>query len=393
MQYIKSKRIYFEDGVKDGYLIIEGKKIVGFVNSEAVVDQYLDYGNNRIIPGIVDTHNHGTYGYELDKILETDELTKENIRNYMKALTYEGVTSGLPTVTDTMKCVGEVYKEGYVGARMLGVHSEGPYLNRVGENGRPNPHPDIDLAYVKQLYEDSQGLLKLMAMAPEIPGSDKAKDYLLSKGVKLAYAHSDLKSKGAREAIDSGYRVATHTSNVMTGIHHRDIGGLGVMLMDPRVQCEVICDGLHVNLDFIEMMFKIKDKSQFMMISDSVGLAGIAPGRYDTGWLTPLNVSEEGFLRDDDGRLLGSSKSVLYGVGNLVEKVHIPMEEVIKLCSLNAASYYGFGDVKGSIKIGKDADFVVISDDYKALSTFVEGDKVFDRSIQEPKFDEQNFFR
>ncbi|MEG1638673.1 MAG: N-acetylglucosamine-6-phosphate deacetylase, partial [Erysipelotrichaceae bacterium] len=127
MQYIKSKRIYFEDGVKDGYLIIEGKKIVGFVNSEAVVDQYLDYGNNRIIPGIVDTHNHGTYGYELDKILETDELTKENIRNYMKALTYEGVTSGLPTVTDTMKCVGEVYKEGYVGARMLGVHSEGPY--------------------------------------------------------------------------------------------------------------------------------------------------------------------------------------------------------------------------------------------------------------------------
>ena len=158
------------------------------------------------------------------------------------------------------------------------------------------------------------------------------------------------------------------------------------MLMDPRVQCEVICDGLHVCMDFIEMMFRIKDKSQFMMISDSVALAGIKPGRYEIGWVTPLNVSEEGFVRDDDGRLLGSSKSVLYGIGNLVEKLHMPLEEVIKLSSLNAARYYGFDDVTGSIKDGKYADVAVISDDYKAMATYVHGRKVFDRSTEEPEY-------
>lgn len=387
MEYIKSSRIYFEDGVKDGILVLDKGKIAGFLSSDATVENVTDYGDLRIIPGICDTHNHGTYGYNLDERFGGDEVQiKQNLRNYLKALTYEGVTSGLPTVTNCIRQLAEVKEEGYVGAAILGIHSEGPYLSRVGEGGRPEDHPAVDMDFVKQMWEDSKGLLKLVAMAPEIENSDKARDYWLSKGVKIAYAHSDLKSEGARAAVESGYRVATHTSNVMVGLHHRDIGGLGVMLTDPRVECELICDGLHVCLDFIDIMFKIKDKSRFMMISDSVDLAGIAPGRYDQGWFTPINVSEEGFVRDDDGRLLGSSKSVLYGIGNLVEKLHIPMEEVIKMSSLNPCTYYGFGETKGSIKIGKDADLVVISDDYKALVTYVEGQKVFDSAIEEKVF-------
>lgn len=387
MEYIKSERIYFEDGVRDGILVLDKGKFAGFLSKDAEVDNVIDYGNNRIIPGICDTHNHGTYGYALDSRFNEDtEKIKENIRHYLKALTFEGVTSGLPTVTDCIKELAEVYEEGYTGISMLGIHSEGPYLNRVGEGGRPEAHPAVDMRFVEKMWEDSKGLLKLVAMAPEIEDTDEARDYFLSKGVKVAYAHSDLKAKDARKAIDSGYRVSTHTSNVMTGLHHRNIGGLGVMLMDPRVECEVICDGLHVDLDFIDLMFRVKDKSRFMMISDSVALAGIAPGRYETGWVTPLNVSTEGFVRDDDGRLLGSSKSVLYGIGNLVEKLNIPLEEVIKMSSLNPCVYYGFGDRKGSITLGKDADFVVIDQDYHAQATFVEGKKVFDRSLETPVF-------
>ena len=386
MIYLKSSRICFEDEIKSGYLVIEGKKIVGYLDDNAKVDNYEDYHDLRIIPGICDTHNHGTYGYGLDSIYDSDKKIEDNIKGYLKALCFEGVTSCLPTVTDTSYYVAKVAKSDYDGARVLGIHSEGPYLNRVGENGRPEPHPDVDMNFVQKMWEDSDGLLKLVAMAPEIENADKARDYFLSKGVKIAFAHSDCKSKEAREAVDSGYSVATHTSNVMVGIHHRDIGGLGVMLDDDRVQCEIICDGLHNCLDWIKMMLKFKDHDKFMMISDSVSLAGLAPGRYDDGWVTPLNVTEEGFLKDDDGRLLGSSKSVLYGIGNLVEKLHMPILEVLKLSSLNACKYYGYGDTTGSIKIGKDADVVVISDDYKALVTYVEGKKVFDRSIEDAKF-------
>lgn len=393
MEYLRSSRIYFEDGIRDGYLVINQNKIVGFLNPDAVIENYEDYKDLRIIPGIFDTHNHGTYGYgDSDLAKESDEIVKNDIRHYLHALTYEGVTNIFPTETDTLRQVAIVAKEGYEnGANILGIHSEGPYLSRVGEGGRPEAHPDVDLSYVQKMWEDSQGLLKLVAIAPEIPGAVEVAQYLISKGVKIAYAHSDLKSAGAREALDNGWQVSTHTANVMAGIHHRDIGGLGVMLMDPRVQCEVICDGLHVCMDFVEMMFKIKDKSKFMMISDSVALAGIKPGRYEIGWVTPLNVSEEGFVRDDDGRLLGSSKSVLYGIGNLVEKLHIPLEEVIKLSSLNAATYYGFDDITGSIKPGKYADIVVITDDYQAQATYVHGHKVFDRCTEEPKFNPNSF--
>lgn len=393
MNYIRSKRIYFEDGVKDGYLVIDNKKIVGFLSSAARIDNAEDYGNLRIIPGICDTHNHGTYGYGLDEKLDTAEKTRQNIRNYLKALCFQGVTSCLPTVTETIRYAAEVAKENPIGARVLGLHSEGPYLSRVGENGRPEAHPEVKMDYVRKMWEDSDGLLKLVAMAPEIENSEQAAAYFLSKGVKLAYAHSDLKAEGARKAINEGYRVATHTSNVMTGLHHRDIGGLGAMLMDSRVQCEVICDNLHVSLDFIDIMFKLKDPSQFMMISDSATLAGIVPGRYEIGWVTPLNVTEEGFLRDDDGRLLGSSKSVLYGMGNLVRKLNIPLEEVVKMASLNPASYYGFSETKGSIKIGKDADFVIITDEYQAVATYVEGRKCFDCREEKCVFNPNPFYK
>ena len=394
MKYIKSSKIYFEDGLKDGYLVIDNGKIVGYLNSEAKVETCEDYGDSRIIPGIIDTHNHGTYGYGCDKVYENEEAVKQNLRKYLYALTYEGVTSCFPTITYQVKQMADIItEENYTGARVMGLHSEGPYLSRVGEGGRPEEYPPVDMDFVKKMYEDSKGTLKLFAMAPEIQGTEEAKDYLISKGVKIAYAHSDLKKEGAQKAVDSGYSVSTHTSNVMVGLHHRDIGGLGVMLKDPRVQCEVICDGLHVSLDFIDIMFKIKDMSKFMMVSDSATLAGIKPGRYETGWFTPINVTDEGFVRDDDGRLLGSSKSVLYGIGNLVEKLHIPLEEVIKLSSLNAAKFYGFADRKGSIAIGKDADFVVISDDYVALSTYVEGENVYNRQRDgEPIFNPKPSF-
>ena len=168
MIYLKSSRICFEDEIKSGYLVIDGKKIVGYLDDNAKVDNYEDYHDLRIIPGICDTHNHGTYGYGLDSIYDSDKKIEDNIKGYLKALCFEGVTSCLPTVTDTIYYVAKVAKSDYDGARVLGIHSEGPYLNRVGENGRPEPHPDVDMNFVQKMWEDSDGLLKLVAMAPEI---------------------------------------------------------------------------------------------------------------------------------------------------------------------------------------------------------------------------------
>lgn len=376
---IKCDRIYTSCGVQSGYLKVVNGCFAG-IEKEADED-YLDYTPYRIIPGIIDTHNHGTMGYATESLPGyTEEDLEYNFRNYLSALPLHGVTGVLPAAETTVfKTIRKVVNEGYKGAKVLGIHSEGPYLYRVGEKGTQKDFPVVKIEEIKQAIDDADGLLVMMDVAPEIPGIDEVISLLLENGIKVGYAHSSCTYEEALNAIEKGISVGVHLANVMTGLHHRDIGGCGALLTSDKVDCEIICDGLHVSLPYLSLLFKVKDYSRFMMVSDSSYLAGIAPGIYpsrDEG--TMRHVDEEGFIKDSDGRLNGSSKAVLYGIGNLVEKLHIPLEIVIQMASLNPARVYGWESQKGSIEKGKDADFVIIDDQYRALATYVEGECVFD---------------
>ncbi|MGD0708128.1 MAG: amidohydrolase family protein [Anaerolineaceae bacterium] len=374
--YIKSDQIYFKQGIRDGYLEIENSRIVAFHRADAGVKSFLDYTGYRIIPGIIDTHNHGTRGYG---VINADcNEPEEEVRGFLKGCAANGITGVFPTAAPAMcKYIEKVSREQLGGAKILGIHSEGPYLNRVGEGGIYVEPPTVDLELVKKIYEDSEGLLKLMAIAPEIPNSQKVIDYLREKGVKLSFAHSNCDYDEAMKAFENGLSVSTHTGNVMSGIHHRNMGGLGACLLNEKIQCEIICDGLHINPVMIDLMFRLKSPDHWMMISDSSEVAGAPVGDYRF-WDFVVHVDEQGFCKSETGRLMGSTKSVLYGLSVLVNELCIPLEKVIRLSSLNAARFYGFGDHKGSIEINKDADFVVIDAAYNAIATFVEGRKVFD---------------
>lgn len=225
-------------------------------------------------------------------------------------------------------------------------------------------------------------MLRLMALAPEIPGIDEVIDYLLSAGVTVAAAHSDNTYEAAHAAYGRGISVATHTGNVMTDMHHRDIGGLGAALTDSRVMCEVICDGMHICNEMLGIYFRIKDYGHFMMISDCTALSGAEPGVYDGGGLCEeLRVTKDGFVLTETGRLMGSSQPVLFGIGNLVNNVGVSLETCLEMACLNPAIMYGFADHKGTIEPGKDADLVVIDDGYHALATYACGRKVYDRAV------------
>jgi len=384
---IKCNQIYTSTGVQSGYLKVENGKFVGV--EKQTNEDFLDYTNYRVIPGIIDTHNHGTMGYATESLPGyTEEDLEYNFRNYLKALPMHGVTGVLPAAETTVfKTIRKVVDEGYTGAKVLGIHSEGPYLYRVGEKGTQKDFPIVEIDKIQQAIEDAGGLLVMMDVAPEIPGIDAVLELLLKNGIKVGYAHSSCSYEEALKAIDKGISVGVHLANVMTGLHHRDIGGCGALLTSDQVDCEIICDGLHVSLPYLSLLFKVKDYSRFMMVSDSSYLAGIAPGIYpsrDEG--TMRHVDEEGFIKDSDGRLNGSSKAVLYGIGNLVEKLNIPLETVIQMASLNPARVYGWQHRKGSIEIGKDADFVIIDEQYKALATYVEGECVFDLNHSKIEF-------
>lgn len=373
---IRSDRIYFEDGVRDGFLIIENGCFKEFRNADAKVTEFIDYTGYRVIPGLIDTHIHGTSGYGL--IAVADSNPEAVVRGFQKGCAANGLTGVFPTAMPEMcKHVAKVAAEQPDGARILGIHSEGPYLNRVGENGIETETPIVDMNLIKQIYQDCAGYLKLMAIAPEVPGSQQAIDYLREKGVVMSFAHSNCNYEEAMQAFENGLSVSTHTANVMSGIHHRNMGGLGACLLNANVYNEVICDGMHIAPVMLELMFRLKPADHWFMISDSSETAGAPAGNYRFMDFKVI-VDEKGFCKTDTGRLMGSTKSVLYGASVLASQLNMPLEQILPMASLNAARFYGFGDRKGSIALGKDADLVVIDDNYQAVATYVEGRKVFD---------------
>ena len=379
---IYSKNIVTEQGIIDGYLKVEGSRITDIVRREVEkLAADFDYADCTIIPGIFDTHNHGYLGWKPGNAEEGAEA----VRGFVKGLGSVAVTSIFPTTVNEMgafKNIVEVIEEDPDGARILGIHSEGPYLNRVGEKGVDNGHPDIDLDQIRQMITDAKGYLRLVALAPELPGSREAIRLLNQNGIRAAFAHSNDTYEEAMEAFKDGISVITHTANVMSGIHHRNMGGLGAALLNDDVYNELICDGLHVRNEMIEIIFRIKNDAfnKIMMISDNTHLGGLEPGRYE-GAFGPCNITEEGFCLTDTGRLAGSAQPVLYGMKNLVKNMNVPLEKVCIMASLNPCMVYGFADRKGSLRIGKDADFAIIDEDFNCLYTYREGRKIYDHTI------------
>ena len=188
--YIQSTRIVTPQGCVSGILHLEHGKIVELLDVHSPVTVDLDVQDNRILPGIIDTHNHGTLGYGAMGF--EGDIEKE-LRGYLKGLASQGVTGVLPTTDFAgFETVAKLAEEDVDGAKVLGIHSEGPYLNRVGEKGVDTGHPDIDLDELKQNVAKAHGKLKLFAIAPELPKAREAIEYLTREGVRVAFAHSNM---------------------------------------------------------------------------------------------------------------------------------------------------------------------------------------------------------
>lgn len=388
---IKSKYIYMPHGCISAIMQVVDGKIVDFLpyNSDVIVD--VDVSDNWVIPGIIDTHNHGTMGYTL--MGNVGDKEKE-IRGYLKGLASQGVTACLPTADyELFSTIVQVAKTEIDGTLPIGIHSEGPYLNRVGEKGVDTGHPDIDLNHIQDMIDKAQGMLKLVAIAPELAGAKEAIELLNANGVRCAFAHSNANYQEALDSFKWGISVITHTANVMEGIHHRRMGGLGAALLSDDVYNELICDGLHVSNEMIELMLRVKNDSfnKFIMISDNVPMAGAPIGKYHLPGMFDVNIDDKGYCLSDTGRLCGSTVPVIGGMKNLFYNVGISMKNIIRMSSENPAKVYGAVN-KGSLQVGKDADFVIIDPDFKVIKTYREGKCIYD-NVKETKLFNSDFLK
>ena len=379
----RCRRIITPDGPINGYLA-EEDGIITEITKDKLSDA-LDCGEWTMIPGIFDTHNHASCGYSPDG--KTKEETELRTSKYLKALASFGVTSVFPTLFatepdqasyDSLKVLAAFVGKLQNGAQPLGVNFEGPFLNRTGEHEKRYLAKPIDMDYVEKCFAVAPGLIRVMGLAPEHAGSRKLIEYLKAHNAIAAMAHTDADSKIAFKSFEDGITVATHTCNVMVGIHHRDVGGLGAALLDDRVNCELICDGIHVCNDMLKLILRAKSHETVMMISDSSRFVGMPKGTYLIHGETRI-IDDEGRVLDTDGGLNGSSKSVLYGIGNLVQNVGIDLPAAMKMAAENPCIVYGFDKTKGSLETGKDADIVLIDNDFQAQMTYCAGRTVFMR--------------
>ena len=372
---IQSKKIWINNEFKEAQIEIEDGKIVNIhpYNSKAVDN---DYGEYRIVPGFIDIHTHGAYGFD------TNDGIEEGLRNWIKRIPEEGVTSIIPTTVtmfkdvleNALRNVAKVVNDGYDGAEILGVHFEGPYLDMDYKGAQPKEAivaPNIE--EFKHYQECANGLIKYVTLAPEHDENHELIKYLSNNGVVVSIGHSSATYEEGVSAIKDGVRSMTHVYNGMTPLHHRKPGLVGVALNNNDVYGEIIADGHHSHLAALSIFYKLK-QDKAIMITDSLRPKGCPKDGYYTLGSHVIEIDDEGLAKiKGTDTIAGSTLRMNKGLKLLVEQVKIPFDIALNSCTINPARCLNVDHYKGLIKESYDADLVVLDDEYNVIQTYCKG--------------------
>jgi N-acetylglucosamine-6-phosphate deacetylase len=308
----------------------------------------------------------------------------EGLKKMSKELLSCGVTSFLPTtLTSTVELlnqvsetVGKHYKE-VTGAKIQGLFFEGPFFTEK-HKGAQNPayfmKPDIEV--FKKWQELSGGLIKKIAIAPEMKGSVEFAAELAKEGVSVAMGHSDATYIQAKEVIDAGASIFVHTYNGMSGLNHREPGMVGAAMTTKDTFAELICDGHHVNPAAIGAMINAKTVNNIVLITDCMRAGGMPDGDYFLGDL-PVVLKNGAVRLKDGGSLAGSVLKLYESIKNVVNWGLVSASDAIRMATEIPAKSCHIEDSCGSIRVGRAADFVVLSNELELEETYLDGISVY----------------
>lgn len=373
---IQSKRVWIADQFIPAQIEVDDNKIVNIYTYNEKEVAY-DYGNKRILPGFIDIHCHGAYGFD------TNDAEGKGLRNWTKKIVAEGVTSILPTtitqskevLTNALINIANVVEEGYEGAEILGIHFEGPYLDIDYKGAQPKEYivkPTIK--EFQQYQKAARGLIKYVTLATEIDEDYSLTEYLFNNGIVVSIGHSAATYEEAILAFAHGARSQTHVYNGMTPFNHRKNGQVGAALRIKGMYGEIICDGNHSTTMALYNFFNSKGPDYGIMITDALMAKGYKPGSKFIFGGNEIEIYEDGsaHLVETKG-LAGSTLRMNEGLRILVEEAMVPFNYAINSCTVNPAKCLGIDRRKGRIGVGYDSDLVILNDDYSVYQTYCLG--------------------
>lgn len=376
MKGFKNVNIYIAGkGIVKSSLVVEGGKIASFDEKKDLMTLSDDL---IVIPGFIDKHIHGAN--------HSDSMypTLEDIKNISRTIAMEGVTSYMPTtmtqseenITKALKNIREyIETENHDGAFVLGTHLEGPFISPKFKGAQPERY--IVPCSVEEFmhYQAASGNnIKQVTLAYEENGKDLC-NYLFSQGIVASLGHTNATAVEVLESVKNGVTSATHTYNAMKPLHHREAGTVGGIMLADSIYAELIADLVHVSPEAIRVLCKVKGLDKIILVTDAIESKHLPDGIYNLGGQDVMVKGREARLAD--GTLAGSTLKMNQAIKNIISVLGISLERAVDLATINPTRNLGIDSSKGSIALGKDADFAVIDKDLNVYMAVSKGNIIY----------------
>jgi len=342
-------------------------------------DHRLEFPGATLAPAFLDVHIHGAAGHDVM------EATPDALKTMGRLLASHGTGSYLATTVTapldaTLKSLSGL-------ARLLaqppdpaesvtwpiGIHLEGPFLSHA----KRGVHPpglllDPDISVFDKLYEAAEGHVRLMTLAPELPGALELAAHATARGVRVSLGHSNATAEETRAGIAAGAVSATHTFNAMRPLDHREPGILGVVLATDSLFAELICDGIHNTPEMVKIWWRCKGAERAILITDGMSATGMPDGEYQLGGFTVQVANGRASMGDV---LAGSVLTLDRALANFLKFAAGTLEQGLRLLTANPADMAGLGDRAGALSAGRPANLVAVDGTGMLLASFLNGQR------------------
>ena len=377
MKLLTGGTILWERRLLEGHSLLFSRQVLGCIPdgmTEGLEAEHITLRTPCFVsPGFIDIHVNGAAG--VDALDATDAA----LDAFSLAMARNGTTAFLPTAVTSPEerlsaaadAVRRALGRPLPGARVLGLHLEGPWIDVAHKGAHPEPfiQETPDVGWV----EKNADVIRFLTFSPCKDPSHTFLRRLLELGIIPSLGHSDASFEEAMAAIGAGAQAITHLFNAQTGLHHRSPGMPGAAAASD-VACELIADGHHVRSELFEPLCRLLGPDRIVLVTDSIRAACLPDGTYEFAGRTV--VLKDGTPRLPDGTLAGSALRMNEAVRNMRDATHRPLPEVVAMASGNAARLLKL-ERKGTLAPGFDADIVCLDEDLNVLMTFVEGERVW----------------